>query len=207
MSIRIHVNPASQHARRVRIAALELGLDVEWKIVDFATGAHQTPAYLALNPHGKVPTLEEGNFVLWESNAIMTYLADKKPQSGLYPTDPMQRADINRWLFWESAHFGKACITMTWERVVKPMFMKQATNEVLVADGEESYHRFAKILDGQLTNREYVAGRLSIADFALASIMMYRAPARIDTKPYPRIEQWLNRVEARDSWKQTQPQM
>jgi glutathione S-transferase len=207
MAIRIHINPASQHARRVKIAALELGLVVEWKVVDLGAGGNQAPDYLKLNPQGKVPTLEEDGFVLWESNAIMAYLADKKPAAGLYPTDPKQRADVNRWLFWESAHFGKACITLTWERVVKPMFMKQPTNDALVAEGEQNWHRFAKVLESQLADRDYVTGRLSLADFALASITMYRGPARIDTKPYPHLERWLGRIESRDSWKQTQPPM
>jgi glutathione S-transferase len=205
MGIRIYTNPVSQHARRVHMAALELGLDVEWKLVDFRAGEHQQPPYLAINPHGKVPTLEEDSFVLWESNAIMAYLADKRPAAGLYPTDAHARADVNRWLFWESAHFGRACITLTWERMFKPIITKQPSDPVMVADGELQWRRFAKVLDDHLRGRAYVAGVFSIADLALASITMYRHHANIDTSPFPQLEAWLGRIEARDSWKQTQP--
>lgn len=96
MTIRIHYNPASQHARRVRIAAIELGLDVDWQLVDFNAGAHQKLDYLAINPNGKVPTLEHDGFVLWESNAIMAYLADQRPQVGLYPAQSFRRSPCRR---------------------------------------------------------------------------------------------------------------
>ena len=206
MGIRIYVNPASQHARRVSMAVLELGLDVETKVVDFGKGEHMSPPYLGgINPMGKVPTLEDGDFKLFESNAIMAYLADLKPEAGLYPAALKQRADVNRWLFWESAHFGKACITLTWERVVKPAFMKQDPTPALVDQGVADLARFAKVLDGHLEGREYVAGRFSIADLALASITMYRQPAHMDFSSFPRLTAWLSRIEARDSWKQTQP--
>lgn len=205
MAIRIHYNPQSQHARRVHMVGLELDLPIDWRLVDFTKVENQAPAYLALNPNGKVPVLEEDGFVLWESNAILAYLADKKPQAGLYPTDPKQRADVNRWLFWESAHFGPAAVTLTWERVVKPTFMKQAANPVLVEQGEQNWKRFASVLNVHLESTQYVAKSLSIADFSLASILMYRGSAGIDTKSYVHLQRWLDRMESRDSWKKTAP--
>src|SRR4051812_2306483 len=108
--MRLHHSPASPHGRRCVMLIHELGLDVELHAVDFAKGEHKSPAYLSKNPNGKVPTLEDGDFWLWESNAIMSYLADQKPGS-FYPTEARARADVNRWLFWESAHFGAACYT------------------------------------------------------------------------------------------------
>jgi glutathione S-transferase len=203
MAIRIHIHPASQHARRVRMVALELGIEADFPVVDLmGPGRAQ---YLTINPNGKVPALEEDGFVLWESNAIMAYLADKKPSAGLYPAEPRARADVNRWLFWESAHFGRACITLTWERVMKPMFLKQEPDPALVADGEANWKRFAQVLDDHLDGRDYVCGAPTIADFALATITMYRQMAKIDTAPFPRLEAWLGRIEARDSWKETAP--
>ena len=202
MGIVIHYNPASQHGRRTRIAAIELGLDAEFTVVPFPSPAE----YLALNPMGKVPTLVDGDFVLWESNAIMAYLAEQKPSAGLYGTDARSRAEVNRWLFWESAHFGNACITLTWERLMKPMFQKQPPDDTMVAAGDRNFQRFAKVLDAHLANREYVTGKLSIADFAISTIAMYRNPAKLDTAAFPRLEAYLARMEARESWKQTQPQ-
>jgi glutathione S-transferase len=205
MAIRIHHNPASQHARRVHMAVLELGLDVEMKLVDFMKGEHQSPAYLAVNPNGKVPTLEHDGLVLWESNAIMAYLADQKP-GALYPTEAKARANVNRWLFWESAHFGPAAIALTWERVMKPAFMKQEGEPVLIAAGEANLKRFGAVLNGQLEGKQFVTGdALTIADLALASILTYRQHAKMDTAPYKHLEAWLGRIEARDSWQATKP--
>ena len=204
MAIRVHHNPASQHARRVRMTGLELGLDIEWKLVDFSKGENRSPEYLALNPAGKVPTLEEDGFVLWESNAIMAYLADQKPGVGLYPTETRERALVNRWLFWEAAHFGAAAVTLTWERVIKPR-MKQPPDPAVVAQGEQSWRRFAPILDAHLAGRAYVASALSIADFALATILMYHEPAGIDLAPHRHLGEWFARIQARESWQRTAP--
>lgn len=121
MGLTLHDHPMSQHGRRAKIAALELGLTVDYKAVELPV----PEAYRALNPMGKVPTLDHDGFVLWESNAIMAYLAELRPEAGLYGTDARTRAEVNRWLFWESAHFGNACIHLTWERVMKPMVLKQ----------------------------------------------------------------------------------
>lgn len=203
MTIKILFNPMSQHARRTKMAAIELGLDLEYQLVDFMKGEHQAPDYLARNPNGKVPTLIDGDFVLWESNAILCYLADQKPASGLYPTELKARADVNRWLFWEAAHFGPAALTLTWERVMKPNFMKQAPEPVLVAQGEENWKRFAAVLDRQLAAREYVTGKLSLADLSLASVLTYHEPAGIDLKSFTNLSRWFAKMEARDSWKQT----
>ena len=205
MAIRLHHNPGSQHARRAHIALIELGLDFEIVSVDFAKGDNQSETYLAHNPNGKVPTLEDGDFWLWESNAIMAYLADKVSGQRLYPTDARARAEVNRWLFWESAHFGNACVTLTWERVVKPFFMKQDPNPALVEHGEANLRRFGAVLDRQLAGKEYVVGSLSIADFALGSILMYREPAKMDLEAFPNIKRWIALLESRESFKKTAP--
>src|SRR5262249_9043702 len=75
---------------------------------DFVAGDLRTADYVALNPNGMVPLLVDGAFRLWESNAIMQYLADKAGSDALFPRDPQKRADVVRWQFWEVAHFNKA---------------------------------------------------------------------------------------------------
>lgn len=205
MALRLHYNPASQHSRRAHAVAIELGLPIEFKLVDFMKGEHMAPGYVAHNPNHKVPMLEDDDFWLWESNAIMAYLADKKPGGQLYPTDLRGRADVNRWLFWLSGHLGPACLALTWERVMKPNYMKQEPNPALVEEGETNLKRFGAVLNGQLEGREYVTGKLSLADFGLASVLMYREPARMDLTDFRHIQAWLARIESRDSWKQTAP--
>ena len=125
--IRLHVFPPSPNAIKVIAAAHHLGIEFEPRIVDLTKGEQQKPEFVALNPNRKMPVLEEDGFVLWESNAIAQYLAAKKPEGCLLPTDPRSRADVTRWQFWDSAHWDPACATLVFERLVKKLFGRGAS--------------------------------------------------------------------------------
>ena len=90
----------SPNALRVRAVANELEIPLEVIDIDLRKGEHKTPAYLAINPNGKVPVLVDGDFALWESRAINAYLAAMKPERGLYPSDPRRRAIVDQWSYW-----------------------------------------------------------------------------------------------------------
>ncbi len=94
-------------ARALGIVALKnyLGLDCEMQSIDLGRGDQLTPRYVALNPNRKMPTLDDDGFVLWESNAILFYMAAKHPNSGLWPADLQGQADVLRWLAWQGAHW------------------------------------------------------------------------------------------------------
>ena len=114
--MKLHLFPAS--GRVVGIIALKnyLTLDCELKPLDLGRGDHRAPSYVSLNPNGKVPVLEDDGIVLWESNAILFYLASKRPQSDVWPSDPAGQADVLRWLFWESAHWdAESCGMVAYE--------------------------------------------------------------------------------------------
>src|SRR6185437_15619082 len=85
--MKLYMTPASPNARRVRLTAAVLGMDLNEQLVNLAKGEQRQPDYLALNPNGTVPTLVDGDFVLTESRAIMQYLAAKKPESNLLPRE------------------------------------------------------------------------------------------------------------------------
>src|SRR5580698_2908951 len=93
-------HPMSANARRAVMTALHLRAPVDLVFVDLAKGAQREPQFLRRNPNGKVPVLEDDGFLLWESHAIMQYLAEKTPGQTLYPEGHRDRADVNRWLFW-----------------------------------------------------------------------------------------------------------
>jgi glutathione S-transferase len=98
----------SPNTLRVRAVANELDIELDIIDIDLMMGEHKTEAYLAINPNGKVPTMVDGDFVLWESRAIMRYLASLKPDAGLYPDDNKQRAIIDQWSNWQAIHLGPA---------------------------------------------------------------------------------------------------
>ena len=98
----------SPNALRARAVVYELGLDVEIVEVDVMHGGGRTPEYLALNPTGKVPTLVDGDFALFESRAICAYLAGKRPDAGLMPMEPKAHATVEQWLYWQAIHLGPA---------------------------------------------------------------------------------------------------
>jgi glutathione S-transferase len=108
----------SDNTWKVRAVAAHLGIALDDQLVDLSRGEQRAPDYLALNPTGRTPTLVDGDFVLWESNAIMQYLASGKPNA-LWPDDARARADIARWQSWQLAHWSaEACRPLVFERIV-----------------------------------------------------------------------------------------
>jgi glutathione S-transferase len=120
--MRLYLYPPSP--RVVGIVALKnhLGLDCELRSINLDRGDQLAPDYVALNPNGKIPTLEDEGFVLWESNAILFYLAARRPESGLWPADLRDQADVMRWLAWESAHWdAESCGMVAFEKASRPV--------------------------------------------------------------------------------------
>jgi len=190
--------PFSPNCRKVRAVAYEVGVTLEHVPVDLLHGASRAPAFLARNPNGRVPVLEDGDFVLWESTAIMRYLA---AGTGLVPTERRAAADVDRWIAWQLAHLGPAMSKVAFERIVKRFTRQGPPDAARIDEGSAEFAALTAILDGALAGREYVAGRLSIADFALAAHYSLAAACGLDTSRFERVESWLARVLARDSMK------
>lgn len=202
--MRLYYYPWSMNARRAVLTALHLNVPVELVAVDLAKGEQRKPEFLRLNPNGKVPVLVDGDFKLWESHAIMQYLADKTPGQTVYPADVQARADVNRWLFWSAQHLTPAVSVLNWERAVKPMLGAGAPDPVEVARGERLIDQCAPVLDAHLAGRTWVAGeQLSLADLALATPFAATAHAQLPVMQYANIQAWLARVQALDAWKRS----
>src|SRR5262245_62943034 len=103
-----------------------------------------------------MPVLEEDGFVLWESNAILQYLAAKKPESGLLPTDARGRADVTRWQFWDMAHWDSACSILIFETLVKKLLGIGEPDAKEIATGQERFKTVAGVLDGHLECLQYI---------------------------------------------------
>lgn len=204
--ISLHVFPLSPRAFKVLAVANHLGLDYQTKIVDLGKGEQATPAFAALNPNKKMPVLEEDGFVLWEANAILQYLALKKPEAGLISLEPRRLADITRWQCWDLAHWEAACAVLIFENAIKAFFNMGEPDAAEVAKGEERFHRAAQVLDAHLKGKRYVAdGRLTIADFALGAALNMAGPAKIPFGGYPEIVRWYADLSALPAWRKSLP--
>jgi glutathione S-transferase len=205
MTIELYVFPPSPRSFRVMAIANHLGLDWSPRLLDLAKGDQKTPQYAALNPNMLAPTLKDGDYVLWESNAIGQYLALQRPESGLMPKDEYGRLDVTRWQFWELAHWDPACATFLFEYVAKPYVIKAGEPDLAaVAKGTEQFHRAAKVLDEELRNRKFVTGdTLTLADFSLGAALNYAEMGHLPVEPYNEIRRWHDALSALPAWQKT----
>ncbi len=199
--------PPSPRTWQVRAIAAHLGIPLEFEFVDLTKGAQHAPSYRALNPTGRAPTLVDGEFKLWETAAITQYLASQTPTT-LWPDDKRTRADIMRWQSWEIAHWEKdACVPLVVERIVKQILNAGPPDEAIVARALEAFHREAKMLDAHLAKQRYLVGdAITLADFAVASVLFYAERADLPLADYPHIKEWFGRLAALPCWTETAPQ-
>ena len=202
--MRLYHHPLSSNSRRAALAAAHLGLPAELIKIDLERGEQRSPQFLALNPNGMVPVLEDNGFVLTESHAIMLYLADKAPGHAAYPEDARSRADINRWVFWNAQHFQPTVSIFVWENLVKGMIGQGPADPAQIRRGEELLERYAPVLDGHLAARRWVCGdSVTLADLALGATLLAAAPANVPLAPYSDLQAWFSRVQALEAWKDT----
>ena len=203
--MKLYFHPASSSSRKVRATATLLGIRLEEQLVDLPAGEHKKTEYLKINPNGLVPTLRDGDRLLWESNAIMQYLADLKPENNLLPREPMARADVTRWQCWEQAHWVPALVIVIRENVFKPLW-GQSPDPSEIKRGEEVIHKVAPVLDTHLKERNHLVGdRLSLADISVGAILMYDPQARLPLADYRNIQRWYGHLTQLDAWKVTEP--
>jgi len=203
--MRLYVHPLSSNSRRAMLVARHLGLGIELVSVALESGAQKSADYLQLNPNGRVPLLVDGDFLLWESHAIMQYLADKAGVDDLYPRAIAARADVNRWLFWSACHFAPACALFIRERVSKKVLGLGEADPAEIARGEAQLPPVAAMLDEHLAGRAWIAqDRLTLADFAVAAPLMHGERAQLPLANYANLQAWFARVRATDAWQATE---
>jgi glutathione S-transferase len=189
MVMQIYADPITVNCRKV-IAGLQLmGAPYELVHVDYFKGQQKEAPYATINPMKSLPAMVDGDLVLWESNAILQYAADKVGSEGTYPRDLKVRADINRWLLWESSSWFPSCYVFLVENCVKPLLGGNADGSVLNAQSEQ-FHKLAGILDQRLAKNNWLAGTPGWQQLPL--------------KDHPNLTRWLlDRVEKLPAWDRT----
>jgi glutathione S-transferase len=199
--------PPSPNTWKVRAVAAHLGVPLDVEFVDLTKGASHSPEYLAINPTGRTPALVDGEFKLWESVAIMQYIASQKPNS-LWPDNARARADIARWQSWQLAHWSKeGCEPLLFQRLVKQLLKLGRPDEAVVAKGVECFNKEAAVLDAHLAKQPYLVGKeATLADFSVAAPLFYADRANLPVAPFARVRDWFGRISALPCWRETAPQ-
>ena len=184
----LHAFPITPNNRKVVAFIRHFDLPVEVRTISFKDSEQQSEPFLAINPMGKVPVLVDDDFNLWESNAILTYLAGRFPETNALPTDVRGRADADRWLHWQSAH-------------LTPMMGALKTG---AEEDPDALKPLLAVLDAQLTGRDYLLGSLSVCDFAIAPYLMTKMASKLDYSAYPALAAWLERLAALKGFAETE---
>jgi glutathione S-transferase len=191
----------AQAPRRVLALAKYLGLEVDLFEVDLMAGGLQVPEFAAINPNKKVPVLVDGDQVLWESSSIMAHLCIKAG-SDMWPTrNAAEQVEVLRWLSWNDCHWSPAVAPFYFEHVVKSTFGLGPPDRELLKSSVPNLQKFAAVLDEHLSDRTHAAcGRLTIADFQLASMANYWRESEMPFEPYPNIVRWIDDLKRIPAW-------
>lgn len=185
----------SINVQKVFWALEELGVPYERREAGLHHGVVNTPEYRRMNPNGLVPVLEDDGFVLWESNAIVRYLAARHDPGGLWPQDLRVRADADRWMDWQTTAFGPA-MGPAFHGLIRTPPEKRDQNAI--AQALAKAETFAAILDAHLAERPYVAGeRFTMGDIAAGAAAHRWLNLPAERTPRPHLEAWHRRLRER----------
>jgi glutathione S-transferase len=200
--MKLYFFPPSTRALAVIALLGHLGIKCEKQIVNLGKGDHLIPEYRAMNPNNKQPMLEDKDFVLWESNAILFYLASMNPQSGLWPSTVQNQSDVLRWLVWQSAHWDAESWGMVvYEKISKLVLNLGQSDPSFIARGEQNFARFAAVLNEALKGRRWLTGNaLTIADFSIAAVVPSLDQLQLPLAGFPEILRWYGALALLPAW-------
>lgn len=199
--IKLHYHPLSTYSRRVRIALIEKQIPHEAVVLEMAARKHREPAYLALNPYGRVPTIEEDGFVLYESTAILNYLEATHPAPPLVPAEPRQRALADMHMKLCDIQMTRHAGTIMFPKRFLP---KERWNLAAMAEAKGEIEKHLAIVDRQLAGKDYlVGGMFTLADLCYLPFLEFLPIMEIT--PPANVAAWRERLLARPSAKETKP--
>ena len=190
----------SVNVQKVVWCADELGLACERIEAGGKYGVVNTPEYRAMNPNGLVPVIDHDGFILWESNAIVRYLAARHGEGSLWPTDIQMRADADRWMDWQAVSFNP---------VLGPAFIQlirtapEKRDAAVVEAARAEAEKKLALLDAHLATRDYVAGSsFTMGDIPLGCSVDRWMKLPIAREAHPHVERWFSALRARKGAKQ-----
>lgn len=195
--MKLHYHPVSTASRPPYLFVRENGLPVELQVVDLMSGEHVQPPFTSMNPNQLVPVLEDGNFVLTESSAILKYLADKF-ESPLYPKDLQQRAKVNEAMDWLNTQLNRDLAYGLAYPQLFPTHKRPSDEQQkgTLAWAKERARRWLSILDSHvLKSQRYLAtDSMTIADYYAAGYITLGEIIRVDYSRFPNLKRWLEQM-------------
>jgi glutathione S-transferase len=186
--IRVHGMSISGHSHRVRLFCALLGLPVEWVEIDVFKGAHRRPEFLALNPFGQVPVIEDDGTVLADSNAILVYLARRYGAPRWLPDEALAAARVQRWLSLAAGELADGPASAR----VACLVGREPTPAQLGTS-----HKLFAFMDATLADQAFLAGaEPTLADIAMYSYTAHAPEGAVTLEPYAQLRAWLARMEA-----------
>ena len=196
--LRIWGRVSSVNVQKVVWCCDELGLAYERIDCGGKFGLNDTPAYLAMNPNGLVPVIDEDGFILYESNAIVRYLAARDPR--LFPQEPRRRADVDRWMEWQSTGFTPAQTQAFWMLIRTP---EPQRDMAAVEASRVKSEKHAAVLDQHLAGRRYLTGdTFTAADIVVGCAAHRWLNLPLARQPRPHLERWYGELKARPASRQ-----
>jgi glutathione S-transferase len=202
--MKVYCHPASTTSRPVMLFALESGADAQFQVIDLFTGEHYKPPFEAINPNHLVPVLDDGDFRLTESSAILKYMADKI-NSPAYPKDLRQRARVNERMDWINT---QVCRDLAYGFVYPQIFPNHKRPDDEQQKGTLDWAKgraqgWLKVLDQHILGAKnpYLCGdQITIADYFGASFVALAETVRSDLSDYPNVKRWLDRMKQLKNW-------
>ena len=190
--------PNSVNVQKVTWCLAELGLDAQRMDIGGAYGGNDEVEYLSKNPNGKIPTLIDEGYVLWESNAIVRYLCERYGTGSWFPKTVQQRGHAGQWMDWYQTSLHRPMTTLFWQMVRTD---KGKRDDTLIKSAIADCVSFWKILDKHLEQNPFVLGsEISMADIPIGCAAYRWHSMNIERPDLPALEAWWTRISARPAY-------
>jgi len=202
--MKLYFHPISTACRPVMLFAADENIALDTQVIDLFKGEHRQPAYLAVNPSGQIPTLEDGDFRLTESAAILKYLAEKSG-SRAYPADAKQRARVNEMMDWfNTGLYRDLGYGLIYSQTLPDyIYSDTAVQSATLARAQKKANHWLGVLDRSLigATKKFVCGNdITLADYFGVCIVTVGEVAHLRYDAYPNVMRWINTMKARPNW-------
>lgn len=203
--MKIFGHPMSTCTRKVLATLNEKGQTPDLVVVDFAKGEHKGADHVARQPFGQLPALEDGDFKLFESRAMMRYIDEVAPGPKLTPQSPQGRATMEEWISVEHSNFSGPAMKIVMQQMFNPMFGKPV-DAAIVEEGTTGLVRALDVMEKRLKDAPFIAGEtFTLADISYMPYLEYvmATPQASHVNDRPAVAKWWKKISERPAWQKT----